>query len=222
MLISSSFVLASCGGSDDGSQSGNDENGNGNAGDNGNDNAGNNNNTETTYDYTVKVLDEDGKGVGGVPVELFVGPAKAIKLTTDVNGVATHNMKETNLPMYAVLGILPEGYGDGESTEVDFAPGAKSATITVVKQVAYSVSFVDAAGNGVAGVLAQVCVGDTCLAGKTTGETGKLVFYVNPGSTSVSMQINQIPEAFAQTLVGTKQYYEEGQLEIIITLDEAV
>ena len=220
MLITSALVLASCGDTDDGAQDG----GNGNTNDNNSDNndSSNGDNAESTVDYTVKVLDEDGNGVAGVPVELFVGPAKAIKLTTDMNGVATHNMKETNLPMYAVLGILPEGYGDGEATEVDFAPGAKTATITVVKQVAYSVSFVDAAGNGIAGVLAQVCVGDTCLAGKTTGETGKLVFYVNPGSESVSMQINQIPDTFAQDLVGTKQYYAEGEFAITVTLDEAV
>lgn len=222
LLASTALSLVSCGGdgstdgganTDNNNDAGTDDNGSGNG----------NENTDEKVDYTVKVVDENGNGVPGVPVDLYVGPAKnPVELYTDSKGVATHKMKETNLPIYASLGILPEGYGDGESTEVDFAAGAKTATITVVKQIAYTVTFVDADGNGVAGVLAQVCVGDTCLSGKTTGETGKLVFYVNPGSENVSMQVNQIPESFAQTLVGTKQYYEADQHEIEIVLEDAV
>ena len=218
MLISTVFALASCSKDD---SDGNDQVGNNdNAGGNENDNTNSGSYPETTVKYTVKVVDEDGNGVAGAPVELFIGPAKGIKLITDEIGFATYEMEETNLPMYAVLGILPEGYGDGETTEVDFVPGFRSATITVVKQVAYKVSFVDATGNAIEGVLAQVCVGDTCLAGKTTGPDGELVFYLNPDSVLVSLQINQVPEPFAQDLVGTKQYFEDGQFEIVVTLDE--
>ena len=217
LLVTAAFALSSCG-KDDADTGTTDGDNN----DNTNDTTDGGNTSDEKVDYTVKVVDQNGDAVPGVPVTLEIGPATKVELTTNTSGVATHNMKETSLPIYAVLGTLPEGYGDGDVIEVQFAAGAKTATLEVIKQVAYKVSFVDSDGVGVAGVLAQVCVGDSCLTGKTTGETGVLIFYVNPDSENVSMQINTIPEAYAQTLKGTKQYYESGSFEITVVLEDAV
>lgn len=221
LLVSSMFVLASC--NDNGDKNNEQENNNTDNNNNEN-NGGNTDNTDDNsgkIDYTVKVVDQDGNGVPGIPVTLGVGPKNKYDLVTDTNGVATHKMAETTLPMYAELGILPEGYGEADAIDVNFAAGAKTATLEVVKQVAYKVTFVNSDGNGVAGVLAQVCVGDTCMSGKTTGETGVLIFYVAPGSENVSMQINTIPTDYSQSLAQTKQYYEDGSFEITITLEDA-
>ena len=219
LLVTAAFALSSCG--KDGGDTGATD-GNGDTNNNTNDNTDGGNTSDEKVDYTVKVVDQNGDAVAGVPVTLEIGPATKVELTTNTNGVATHTMKETSLPIYAILGTLPEGYGDGEVIEAQFAAGAKTATLEVVKQVAYKVSFVDSDGVGVAGVLAQVCVGDSCLTGKTTGETGVLIFYVNPGAENVTMQINTIPDAYAQTLKGTKQYYEADSFEITVVLEDAV
>ena len=215
LVFAAVFTLVACDDASDNGGKTNDNNSN-NSGDNGD-------GADDKVAYTVNVVDQNGNGVAGVPVTLEVGPATKYDITTDSNGVATQMMKETNLPIYAILGTsLPEGYGDGDEIEVAFAAGAKSATLEVVKQVAYKVSFVDSEGNGISGVLAQVCVGDTCMTGKTSGETGVLVFYVNPGSENVSMQINTIPDEYAQDKAGTKQYYEENSFELVIVLADAV
>ena len=205
-------------------------------GSNENNNVNNNNNNNTTdngdepetvkVDYTVKVVDGDGNGVAGVTVVMEVGPVDEYTLTTDENGNATQKMEETKLPIVAYIEKLPEGYGKGSTDEVKFASGAKSGTISVVKQIKYSAKFVDSEGNAISGIEVQVCVGEVCNTPVTTDANGEAYYYINPTEEAIKLQINKlttlVPDGtdfeYSASTDSYYDYYEVDEYSKTVTL----
>ena len=77
-------------------------------------------------DYTVKVLDENGKPIAGVTVQLC--DSFCVFATTDEEGVAAFKLKAGTY--HASVMVLPKGYAHvSDQTEFDFPAGATELTI---------------------------------------------------------------------------------------------
>ena len=78
--------------------------------------------------YTVKVVDENGKPLAGVAVQLC--DEFCVFASTDAEGVATFKLEEGGY--HASVMALPEGYAHvSDQVEFDFADGATEMTITL-------------------------------------------------------------------------------------------
>lgn len=76
--------------------------------------------------YTVKVVDEQGKGVVGAMVQLCL--ETCLPAMTNLQGVATYRVDEADYKVSFVQ--MPAGY-TAEETEYHFAEGAYELTITL-------------------------------------------------------------------------------------------
>lgn len=76
--------------------------------------------------YTVKVVDESGKGVAGVMVQLCL--EACVPTLTDASGVATWSMEEADYK--AQLTTTPAGYA-ADTAEYYFEDGSYELTITL-------------------------------------------------------------------------------------------
>ena len=88
-------------------------------------------------------------------------------------------------------------------------------------KVTYTVTVKDQEGNPIAGVEAQICVGDVCKKPNVTGEDGVVKFSMDdPGDSTVSLQINEggSPEGYEYPT--EKIAIEAGQTEITVTLNK--
>lgn len=88
-------------------------------------------------------------------------------------------------------------------------------------KVTYTVTVKDQDGNPIAGVEAQICVGDVCKKPNVTGEDGVVKFSMDdPGDSTVSLQINEggSPEGYEYPT--EKIAIEAGQTEITVTLNK--
>ena len=97
--------------------------------------ATNNETTAPTVDdgkvtYTVKVVDEQGKGIVGAMVQLCL--ETCLPGMTNMQGVATYRVNEADYKVSFVQ--MPAGY-TAEETEYHFAEGAYELTITLKSQV---------------------------------------------------------------------------------------
>ena len=207
LLLSSMFLLASCG-KDKGKNEGNS-----NEGGTENDNGG----ATEKVDYIVKVVDQNGDAVADAEITLYVGP-QANELKTDKDGVAKFNTAPVSVPVDAILESVPrEFYTISGEDEKRFAGDSYSVTFTVTKKDAYTVNVKDTFGNAVAGVTVQICAGDTCSPfTKVTDSNGEAVLYMAPDSEDVGIQINVVPEGFTKPVV--KFYFEEGSYSLNIVL----
>lgn len=89
------------------------------------------------------------------------------------------------------------------------------------EKITYTVTVKDGEGNPIAGVEAQVCVGDVCKKPNVTGEDGAVKFTVDdPGDATVSLQINEggSPEGYEYPT--EKIAIEAGQTEITVVLSK--
>ena len=189
LLISGMCLLTSCGDDNKGDKTNENENNNDNNTDNSN---------ATKVDYTVNVVDQDGDAVAGVEVTFKVGPKSTYTATSDASGKATINIDETTLPIRASYTAtkLPSGYLKGEATYVDFASGAKTAEIEIVKGIAYTVCVKNSAGAAIAGASVQICVDGVCNAAVNTDAVGKVVYYLAPDFTEAYAQFNSAPNGY--------------------------
>ncbi len=88
-------------------------------------------------------------------------------------------------------------------------------------KVTYTVTVKDQDGNPIAGVEAQICVGDVCKKPNVTGEDGVVKFTMDdPGDSTVSLQINEggSPEGYEYPT--EKIAIEAGQTEITVVLNK--
>lgn len=76
--------------------------------------------------YTVKVVDESGKAVAGVMVQLCLDVC--MPAVTDASGVATWSMAEADY--HASITTTPAGYA-ADTTEYTFDAGSYELTITL-------------------------------------------------------------------------------------------
>ena len=216
LAIVGAFALTACGDKDDNT----DNSGSNNEGGENNNGSNETGDTANKVDYSLTVKDQNGGNVEGVEITFKIGPKTTVKATTDSNGVATINIEQTSLLIRAQLPAqLPAGYSAGESQYVDFATGAKTASITVVKATAHTVYVKDASGNAVSGAGVQVCVDGTCQMAVETDSEGKAVFYVKPGYTEAYAQFNTAPDGYTAPET-VKIYFESGATEatFIVTL----
>ena len=89
------------------------------------------------------------------------------------------------------------------------------------EKVTYTVTVKDQDGNPIAGVEAQICVGDICKKPNVTGEDGTVKFTMDdPGDATVSLQINEggSPEGYEYPT--EKITIEDGQTEITVVLNK--
>lgn len=119
------FALCACGGNSDANQETT----------GGATQAPNNETTAPTVDdgkvtYTVKVVDESGKGIVGAMVQLC--KETCLPAMTNMQGVATYRVDEADYKVSFVQ--MPAGY-TAEATEYHFAEGSYELTITLKAEV---------------------------------------------------------------------------------------
>ncbi|MBQ9070000.1 MAG: Ig-like domain-containing protein [Clostridia bacterium] len=210
LLVSGMCLLVSCDDDKDNNETNNNENNE------------NNNDDAVKVDYTVTVKDNNGDAVSGVKVTFKVGPKDSYEATSDASGKATINIVETNLPIRAsyVATALPAGYIKGSATHVDFASGAKTAELEVLKGILHTVYVKNSSDAAVANASVQVCVDGVCNAAVMTDADGKAVFYVNPNFTEAYAQFNTAPEGY-NAPTELKIYYTNGETEATFVVTEA-
>lgn len=81
----------------------------------------------------------------------------------------------------------------------------------------YTVKIVDEGGNPIAGVMVQICQGETCLPGPMTGEDGTVTFQVEEADYKVSF-LGGVPAGYDYTTEETEFYFEDGSYEVTIVL----
>ena len=81
----------------------------------------------------------------------------------------------------------------------------------------YTVKIVDEGGNPIAGVMVQICQGETCLPGPMTGEDGVVTFQVEEADYKVSF-LGGVPAGYDYTTEETEFYFEDGSYEVTIVL----
>lgn len=81
----------------------------------------------------------------------------------------------------------------------------------------YIVKIVDEGGNPIAGVMVQICQGETCLPGPMTGEDGTVTFQVEEADYKVSF-LGGVPAGYDYTTEETEFYFEDGSYEVTIVL----
>ena len=81
----------------------------------------------------------------------------------------------------------------------------------------YTVKIVDEGGNPIAGVMVQICQGETCLPGPMTGEDGVVTFQVEEADYQVSF-LGGVPAGYDYTTEETEFYFEDGSYEVTIVL----
>lgn len=87
------------------------------------------------------------------------------------------------------------------------------------EKVTYIVTVKDGEGNPIAGVEAQICVGDVCKKPNVTGEDGTVKFTMDaPGDATVSLQINEGGSPAGYEYPASKITIEDGQTEITVVL----
>lgn len=88
-------------------------------------------------------------------------------------------------------------------------------------KVTYTVTVKDGEGNPIAGVEAQICVGDVCKKPNVTDEDGVVKFSMDdPGDATVSLQINEGPSPEGYEYPAEKIAIEAGQTEITVVLSK--
>ncbi len=166
LSLTAVFSLVSCGGDDN----------------NDNNNGDNNNNNDGDFNYTVTIVDEDGKGISGVNVFITDDVTVFENKTTDENGKASITLYTENKNIGVMIVSNPAEY----ETPAEVEPGlhvlfgdSTEATITLTKKVTetvtYTVKVVDQNGNAVEGVTLQIChsVCVQCDATDANGESKK-------------------------------------------------
>lgn len=89
------------------------------------------------------------------------------------------------------------------------------------EKVTYTVTVKDQDGNPIAGVEAQICVGDVCKKPNVTGEDGVVKFTMDdPGDATVSLQINEGGSPAGYEYPASKIAVEDGQTEITVVLNK--
>ena len=155
-----------------------------------------------TVTYTVTVKDDSGRAVAGVEVGLDVmGAADVVYATTDNNGVATFTVDtdKTNRRIEAFIEDYAEMYKLGDNDAHVFAQGEKSCTLGLVELDAYYVYATDKDGNALAGVQIQACTpSGMCMAGKTTGADGLVVFYSDTALGYAT--VNEVPAGYEKPM----------------------
>ena len=216
LLVTGAFLMTSCGDDTD------DNGGNTDSGNTDNNNGGSNDegNAATKVDYVLTLKDQNGDAVEGVKVTFRVGPKTTYEATTNAAGKATINIEETSLPIRATIPAqLPSGYSVDSAQFVDFASGAKTAELSVIKAIAHTIYVKDGAGNAVAGANVQVCVNGTCQSAVVTDSEGKAVFYVRPGFEEAYAQFNTAPDGYNAPETN-KIYYTNGDTEATFVVTE--
>lgn len=163
-----------------------------------------------TVTYTVTVKDDSGRAVAGVEVALDVmGAADLAYATTDGSGVATFTVDtdKMNRRIEAYIDVYAEMYKLGDNDSHVFTQGEKSCTLGLVELDAYYVYATDKDGNALAGVQIQACTpSGMCMAGKTTGADGLVVFYSDTALGYAT--VNEVPTGFEKPM---ETVIENGQ-----------
>lgn len=81
----------------------------------------------------------------------------------------------------------------------------------------YTVKIVDEGGNPIAGVMVQICQGETCLPGPLSDENGTVTFQVAEADYKVSF-LGGVPAGYEYTTEETEFYFEDGSYEVTIVL----
>lgn len=81
----------------------------------------------------------------------------------------------------------------------------------------YTVKIVDEGGNPIAGVMVQICQGETCLPGPLSDENGIVTFQVAEADYKVSF-LGGVPAGYEYTTEQTEFYFEDGSYEVTIVL----
>lgn len=81
----------------------------------------------------------------------------------------------------------------------------------------YTVKIVDEGGNPIAGVMVQICQGETCLPGPVSDENGTVTFQVAEADYKVSF-LGGVPAGYEYTTEETEFYFEDGSYEVTIVL----
>ncbi len=86
----------------------------------------------------------------------------------------------------------------------------------------YTVTVTDTDGNPIAGVVAQICVGDTCYFPNATNENGVVVFSNMKVEAGSAVQLKIIGEDSTEGYVYPSEKIDinEGQTEISVTVEK--
>ena len=111
--------------------------------------------------------------------------------------------------------------GDTEQPGDTQNPDEKPEEPVKPVKVTYTVTVKDQDGNPIAGVEAQICVGDVCKKPNVTDEDGVVKFSMDdPGDATVSLQINEGPSPEGYEYPTEKIAIEAGQTEITVVLSK--
>ncbi len=149
--------------------------------------------------YTVTVVDENGKPVKGVIITFTdEGGITDPKLTMSEGTVSFESDKKVS----AKITVIPNEYKqDLVNTAISFDKDG-NATITlekaevIVVKETYTIIALDQNNNPVKGVAVQMCADSGCLGTVLTGADGKATYTVAPDDT-FKVQVNDVPDGYA-------------------------
>ncbi len=140
--------------------------------------------------YTVTVKDNNGALIQGAVVQIFVQGSSAVDKTTGADGKlsfdAPAGVSDGTLFAFVKLISLPEGYKTTSGYDSPVTLGAEK-NITIQngeKLVLYRLKLVDASGNAMSGVKAQICIGDGCKEPTLSDENGYISVYLSSSEIS--------------------------------------
>lgn len=167
--------------------------------------------------YTVHTVDQNGDPVGSVILQFGIEFQSSTLAISGADGIAsiTTGANVQNVTVSSV----PDGYTCDETT-VSF-DGSTDLTIVFTAEdnggstnVSYTITVVDQNGNGVPGVVVQLCDAESCKLPVSTDENGVAVCQCPESEYHVAL--NTIPEGYSSDVL--EFYFDSGSRELTITI----
>lgn len=147
-------------------------------------------------------------------VSLLLIAALALSMSLCITSCdSSDNGKESQFESASESISTSESISETASTTESVSESTAPSTVT------YTITIVNEVGAPVAGVEAQICVGDICKKPQVTNEDGVVTFKIDaPGDDEIKLQINRGPEGYEYLGENGKIAMDAEQTELTITL----